>query len=341
MARPTTSRGATRPRSAPVGGPGAPPPSPRRASERSGRGHGRVVRRGRVELHELDVWVGMPARSAMATPSPVDSGGLVVTAKNWPAPPVAISRGRPGPRGPFGAAGRQRQHAGATAALDEQVEREPAFVDVRSPPSTWPRRGRAPPRLPSRPRPRGPPGPGSDHPRVRDSNRPPGLPVEGGPERDEILDPIRAFVDQDPHRFDIAETGARRSVSARCRSVGSSSPPRAAATPPCAQRVAERESSPFVSTRRARATPPGRPAGAPPWARRRPPENQNVEGAVGAGSRLTPNRFPCASTRDSIPSVRPPVRRDRPVALVDVHDHRRVALELGLVVGRVGDDDPR
>ncbi len=33
--------------------------------------------------------VATPARSAMATPSPVDSGGLVVTAKSWPAPPVA------------------------------------------------------------------------------------------------------------------------------------------------------------------------------------------------------------------------------------------------------------
>ena len=33
--------------------------------------------------------VGTPARSAMATPSPVDSDGLVVTEKSWPAPPVA------------------------------------------------------------------------------------------------------------------------------------------------------------------------------------------------------------------------------------------------------------
>ena len=33
--------------------------------------------------------VGTPARRAMATPSPVDSGGLVVTEKSWPAPPVA------------------------------------------------------------------------------------------------------------------------------------------------------------------------------------------------------------------------------------------------------------
>ena len=33
--------------------------------------------------------VGTPARRAIATPSPVDSGGLVVTEKSWPAPPVA------------------------------------------------------------------------------------------------------------------------------------------------------------------------------------------------------------------------------------------------------------
>ena len=33
--------------------------------------------------------VGTAARSAIATPSPVDSRGLVVTEKSWPAPPVA------------------------------------------------------------------------------------------------------------------------------------------------------------------------------------------------------------------------------------------------------------
>ena len=45
-----------------------------------------------------------PARSAIATPSPVDSGGFVVTAKHCPAPPVAIDgvRGAQDALGPVG-----------------------------------------------------------------------------------------------------------------------------------------------------------------------------------------------------------------------------------------------
>ena len=53
-------------------------------------GHRRVVERGRVELHELDV--GHRARrpaAPSAMPSPVETTGFVVTAKSWPAPPVA------------------------------------------------------------------------------------------------------------------------------------------------------------------------------------------------------------------------------------------------------------
>ena len=88
------------------------PGSPRRAAparRRSARRRGRAAaRRGRAAPRRaagrgMAGWcsavgwnctnstsaVGTPARSAMATPSPVDSGGLVVTEKSWPAPPVA------------------------------------------------------------------------------------------------------------------------------------------------------------------------------------------------------------------------------------------------------------
>ena len=45
-----------------------------------------------------------PARRAMAMPSPVASAGLVVTAKTWPAPPVAsrVWRARIVTNGPSG-----------------------------------------------------------------------------------------------------------------------------------------------------------------------------------------------------------------------------------------------
>ena len=68
--------------------------------------------------------VGTPARSAMATPSPVDSGGLVVTEKSWPAPPVASTTwsARTSTAGPVG---RQGDHADAPPVLDQEVEGEP------------------------------------------------------------------------------------------------------------------------------------------------------------------------------------------------------------------------
>ena len=70
-----------------------------------------------------------PARSAIAMPSPVETGGLVVTAKHWPAPPVARTvwrartwRGAPG--------GVERAHADGAAALHEQVGHQPPLADL-------------------------------------------------------------------------------------------------------------------------------------------------------------------------------------------------------------------
>ena len=48
----------------------------------------------RVELDELEVGDRAPARSASATPSPVDTYGLVVWPKTWPKPPVARTTAR-------------------------------------------------------------------------------------------------------------------------------------------------------------------------------------------------------------------------------------------------------
>ena len=70
-----------------------------------------------------------PARSAIATPSPVDRGGFVVTAKHCPAPPVAMTvcvarRTRSVP------VGIEHDHAGRAAVLDEEVGGEPTLVDL-------------------------------------------------------------------------------------------------------------------------------------------------------------------------------------------------------------------
>ena len=105
-------------------------PSPRSASESSGRG--------------IDGWcsaVGwncMNSRSATrrrrAAPSRCrrrsTAAGFVVTAKHWPAPPVAssdVAGADNSWRAPSASSG---DDAGAPAALDEQVGGEPALVDV-------------------------------------------------------------------------------------------------------------------------------------------------------------------------------------------------------------------
>ncbi len=90
--------------------------------------HRRMVQRRRVELHELEIGARDPAAAPSAMPSPVDSVGLVVTAKHWPTPPVASTRvvartTRPSRRAAA------RATPAAVPALDEQLDREPAFAD--------------------------------------------------------------------------------------------------------------------------------------------------------------------------------------------------------------------
>src|ERR1039458_411545 len=113
---------------------------------------------------------GTPARRAMARPSAVASAGLVVTAKSWPAPPVAstVWRARPSPP---------------------------------PPPPTTPLPRCPPPGV-------GPPGRGMG-PLAGEIERAPGLAIELRTHGDQFMDPERSLVDQDPHRVGVAQTCAR------------------------------------------------------------------------------------------------------------------------------------
>ena len=215
-------------------------------------GHGRVVQRRRVELHELDVGRGH-ARPAAPWPRRRRSTrrGLVVTEKSWPAPPVA-STTCVGPHIATGAGrapgGGSARHADAAPALDEQVEGEPALEHGA---------GRLEGGVDQGPLDLGSGGgaAGVHHPGPRvaalagQGEGAGGLAVElarrarsarapgPGPRRP------GSRTASSSHR-----PAPAASVSARCRSVESSSPPSTAATPPWAQRVADWDSAPLVST---------------------------------------------------------------------------------------------
>ena len=223
-------------------------PWPRSASDSSGRGMRRVVQRGGVELHELDVGdrarrPAAPWRRRRRWP-PV---GLVVTANSWPAPPVASStwRARTSCGAPSASSG---THAPAATALDDQVEGERVLVQ---------RRGRAPDRLDERPldlgarwprRRRGRPGPPSGRPRGPARGRRRSSRSNTAPSA--ISSSTRRGPSSTSTR--TASTSHRPApaarVSARWRSVSSGSPDSTAATPPWAHRVVAWSSSPLVST---------------------------------------------------------------------------------------------
>ena len=194
--------------------------------------------------------VGTPARSAMATPSPVDSAGLVVTEKSWPAPPVASTtwsaRTSTGPA-VAAASGRQGQHARAAAALDQEVEREPSLEH---------RAGRAVGGGDERPLHL---GTGGGTAGVHDARpgvaalagqrqQARGLAVELDPEGDQLVDAPGPSSTRTRTASSSHSPAPAASVSARCRSVESSSAPSTAATPPWAQRVADWDSAPLVNT---------------------------------------------------------------------------------------------
>ena len=152
---------------------------------------------------------GTPARRAMATPSPVDSGGLVVTENSWPAPPVARTTWFGPHLDWLGAGGGRWQgaHPDAAATVDEQLEREPALEH---------RAGRAVGGVDQRTLHLGAGGgtAGVDDARRRmatlasERERPRRLAVELDAERDQFLHTSGSLVDQDAHGFLVAQPGA-------------------------------------------------------------------------------------------------------------------------------------
>ena len=89
MARLTRSRGASSSTNRSPLASRSSAPWPRRASDRSGLGMAGWWRAVGWNCMNSTSATGTPARRAMARPSAVASGGLVVTANSWPAPPVA------------------------------------------------------------------------------------------------------------------------------------------------------------------------------------------------------------------------------------------------------------
>ena len=97
--------------------------------------------------------------------------------------------------------------APAPSVLDQEIEREPSLEDGAGSPVGGLDQSPlhlGPGRRPS----------GMDHARVGvptlagQSQEPAGLPIEVHPERDQLMDPARALVDQNPHRLLVAEPGA-------------------------------------------------------------------------------------------------------------------------------------
>ena len=223
------------------------PVAPQRLGQQ-GPGHGGMVQRRRVELEELEVGHRHPGPQGHGDPVP---GGLGRVGRHrvelaraprgqhhlaWPAPPGTCRRGR-GPATPTHRPPSTMRSSG-----------EPLLEDRRR--AAAHRRRRAP----ARPRPRWPhprragrgpwsarlPGPGRD--RLRPRGR---TPHRGRSARRHDRAPRRRAPARRRRRTVPAPAA---SVSARWRSVESSSPPTAAAIPPWAQRVVDWARSALVST---------------------------------------------------------------------------------------------
>ena len=172
-----------------------------------------------------------PARRAIATPSPVATGGFVVSAKTWPAPPVAssVARARTDALDP----GDVEEAAADDASLGEdEVGRagERTDLDGLGPPRPLQERAD---HLPAR-------GVAQrmQHPVARmralaGEVKAARLAVEARAPGGELADPRRALLDQHPGRRRETMPAPALSVSSRCRSV-SSSVAIATATPPWA-----------------------------------------------------------------------------------------------------------
>ena len=224
MARLTTSRGASSSTKRSPSRSRRRAPWPRSASERSGRGMAGWCNAVGWNCTNSTSAVATPPRSAMATPSPVDSAGLVVTENSWPAPPVAsttcaarTSTGpSPAPAGGSAVTPTQRPPSTRRSSANQPsstalAERKVASTSARSTSAPV----AAPPACTTR---------GREWPPSREREGAGRFAVEFDTERDELMDPARSLVDQDPHRLLVAQPGAGR---AACRpGAGRSSPRR-------------------------------------------------------------------------------------------------------------------
>ena len=186
-------------------------PSPRSASESSGRGiDGWCSAVGWNCMNSTSA-TAAPARSASAMPSPVDTAGLVVTAKSCPAPPVAtIVCARPDlhrARRPASSA-RTPTHR---PRLDDQVDGEAALAHLDEVERVH-RGDQRPLDLRA-----GRVAAGVHDARQRVTalagererrGRAVAGAVEHRAERHELADPARALGDEHPHRVGVAEPGA-------------------------------------------------------------------------------------------------------------------------------------
>ena len=171
--------------------------------------HGRVMQRGGVELHELDIGRGHAGAQRHGHAVAGRLGRVGGDREEL----AGAARGQDDVGGPHldvvgpGTEGRQRGHADAAAALDDQVEREPALEHGA---------GRAvggvdqgPFHLGARRRATGVhdawPGVAA---LAGERQRAGGLAVELDAQRDQLVHAPGAFVDQNPHRLLVAQAGA-------------------------------------------------------------------------------------------------------------------------------------
>ena len=270
-----------------------------------GAGHGRVMQGGGVELHELDV--GHRHTGPQGHGQAVGGGlGRVGGHREELARPAGGQHGVGGPDldrdGPSALSATHARSSGRPRPAG------PGRTTPRARRRRWPgwrRPGPARPRPRWRPRRRGPPGRVECPPSRARARAPPGCRSKTAPMAISSLtragpSSTRTRTASVSHR---PAPAAR--VSARCRSVESSSPPSTAATPPWAQRVADWDSSALVSTpvRSPVGRDPRAPAGARGAARRTAAESPatplprtRTSRATGAtpGSAMTGVRSPGA-----------------------------------------------
>ena len=122
-------------------------PSPRTASVTSGRWP-----RSPGPVHSTVGWNCMnstsaraaPARSAIASPSPVATPGLVVAAYRWPAPPVASTTARAADQADRAVRSQHREPASPAGAVQHDVERLMSGQHRRQPAGPPAARARSP-----------------------------------------------------------------------------------------------------------------------------------------------------------------------------------------------------